>query len=147
VTTAADTTGDPVFDETLGFLRPHFHPECGDRNVLDVFNRLLAKNIKPAGWTKYTHMNITPEQIRSRREQWPMSELSRLPRGHAGVAGPWTRLDGPIVVVEYLGSKRLLDGSHRINTWVAAGDADLHPVHIHTIEGAGQDLELPPLVG
>jgi hypothetical protein len=49
------------------------------------------------------------------------------------------------VIVEYQGAMRLLDGNHRINTWVAKGDADLRPVHIHTVEGAGQLVELPPV--
>ncbi len=112
---------------------------------MDVFNRLIAKQVRPAGWTPNTHMNIYPHQVRSRREQWGMDRLGQLRRGHQGVAGPGTRLDGPIVIVEYEGATRLLDGNHRINTWAAMGDAALHAVHIHAIDGTGQFVELPAI--
>jgi hypothetical protein len=111
---------------------------------MDVFNRLLAKHIRPDGWTPNTHMDIRPEQIRSRREQWGIDRLGLLPRGHHGMAGPGTRLDGPIVIVQYQGAMRLLDGSHRVNTWIAMRDPAQHSVHIHTIEGAGEFVELAP---
>jgi hypothetical protein len=61
----------------------------------------------------------------------------------AGGFGP-TDL-GVSLMRKALGAMRLLDGNHRINTWVAKGDADLRPVHIHTVEGAGQLVELPPV--
>ena len=135
---------DLILEQTLEALRPHVHPEWGDRNSMDVFNRLLAKHIRPDGWTANTHADIRPEQIRSRREQWGIDRLAQLPRGHPGVAGRDTRLDGPIVVFEYQGAMRLLDGSHRINTWVAIRDPAQHPVHIHTIEGDAQFVQLAP---
>lgn len=135
---------DPILEETLQCLVAHLHPEWGDCEPIDVFNRLLAKNVRPAAWTKNSHMDITFDQIHSRQERWSVAELAGLARGHAGVAGAYTRLDGPIVVVEYLGAMRLLDGNHRINTWLATGDAGLHPVHIHAVEGAGQLVERPP---
>jgi hypothetical protein len=134
---------DPLFDQTLTYLRSHLHPEWGDREPMDVFNRLMAKHIRPGGWTANTHMNIFPHQVRSRREQWGIDRLGQLRRGHPGVANPRTRLDGPIVIVEYEGAARLLDGNHRINTWVAMGDSALHDVHIHTIDETGQFVELP----
>jgi len=40
-----------ILDQSLECLRPHLHAEWGDRCLLDVFNRLLAKTIKPSGWT------------------------------------------------------------------------------------------------
>ena len=138
--------GDPIFEETLRHLLPHLHPEWGDRKPMDVFNRLLAKNVRAAGYTKHSHMDIAPSRICSRREQWGLIEFARLARGHLRAAGPFTRLDGPIVVVEYQGAMRLLDGNHRINTWLAKGDAEFHPVHIHTIQGAGRVIELPSAI-
>ena len=138
-------SSDPILEQTLGYLRNHLHAKWGDREPIDVLNRLLAKNIRPAGWTMYTHMDITPDRIRSRLEQWSVAELGRLTRGHAAVAHPLARLDVPIVVVEYQGAMRLLDGNHRINTWIARCDAELHAVHIHVIEGVGRPVELPPV--
>lgn len=138
-------SGDPILEMTLQCLLPHLHPEWGDRAPIDVLNRLLAKNERPAGWTKNSHMDITPNRIHSRRERWGLTDFARLTRGHPGVAHALTRLDGPIVIVEYHGAMRLLDGNHRINTWVANGDAELHTVHIHTVEGTGRLVELPPV--
>jgi hypothetical protein len=134
---------DPILKETLTALRPHLHPEWGDRDEMDVFNRLVAKQIKPKGWTPNTHMDLRLEQISSRRDQWGVDRLSQLPRSHRGTAGPATRLDGPIVIVEIQGSMRVLDGSHRINTWVARGDSAQHTVHIHALKGTANFFELP----
>ena len=136
-------TSDPILDHTLACLQAHFHPEWGDRNPFDVFSRLIAKNVKPSGWTSNTHMNLLPDQIRSRQEEWGIAKLQQLKRGHSGVASAFTKLDGPIIVVEYGGVSRLLDGNHRINTWVANRDCELHSVHIHTIDGTSDFIELP----
>lgn len=114
---------------TLAHLRPHLHRKWGDREPIDVFNRLLAKHVRPAGWTPNTHMNIGPARIRSRKERWLIDRLGQLTRGHRGVAGPYTRLGGPIIVVEFEGTVRLLDGSHRINTWVAMNDSGVSRVN------------------
>ncbi|CAN5291375.1 hypothetical protein BH11PSE11_BH11PSE11_08400 [soil metagenome] len=124
-----------ILDESLEYLRSHLWEEWGDRTTLDVFNRLLAKNLKPSGWTKNTHANLQREQIASRKEQWKTDDLSALPRGHqdsSGVDVPW-----PIILVEHQGL-RVLDGNHRINRWVALNDQQLHIVHIHTITGSFQ---------
>lgn len=132
---------DIILDQSLMCLRTHYHPEWGDRNPLDVFNRLLAKNIRPSGWTDNTHLNIQRHQIRSRREQWTTDALRKLTRGHKFTQGK--DFDCPIVVVEYEGAQRVLDGNHRINRWIAAGDTRLHDVNIHTVAGAGQFINPP----
>ena len=134
---------DLILDHTLACLRPHMHVEWGDREPLDVLGRLMAKHFRPAGWTQNTHLIIRRDQVRSRREQWGIARLGQLKRGHAAVAGPRTSLDGPIVVVEHEGVVRLLDGNHRINTWLGIRDSALHDVHIHTIEGTGGFVEVP----
>jgi hypothetical protein len=129
-----------ILDQTLDCLRSHLHVEWGDRSPLDVFNRLLAKNIKPPSWTKNTHADLQREQIVSRKEQWTTAALSQLPRGHnsqAGVDVPW-----PIILAECEGM-RVLDGNHRINRWVALNDARDHDVHIHTVTGPIRYIELP----
>ena len=130
---------DPVFKRSLQCLGEHCHPEWGDRTPLDVFNRLLAKNIRPAGWTESTHLNIQPAQVSSRREQWTTGALAALPRGHASAVG--IDVDCPIVIAEYEGVRRLLDGNHRVNRWVASGDARLHWVHIHVVAASGHVVE------
>jgi hypothetical protein len=73
--------------------------------------------------------------------KFPQSGRQR--ESHRGTAGPDTRLDGPVVIIEYQRSMRLLDGSHRINTWVARQDSAEHPVHIHTLKGTAKFVELP----
>lgn len=137
-------TSDPILGQTLACLRAHLHRKWGDREPIDVFNRLLAKNIRPTGWTPCTHANYQLSEIRSRREEWPTEKLGQLARGHSGLAGPRTRLDGPIIIVDFDLTLRVLDGNHRINTWVATGDSASHYVHIHTVEGALKFLELQP---
>lgn len=73
---------DPILRETLYCLLDHLHPEWGDREPLDVFNRLLAKNLAPVGAKKTTHTGFSLEQISSRREQWTTGALAALRRGH-----------------------------------------------------------------
>lgn len=53
---------DALLDQTLRWLQPHIHSEWDDREPMDVFNRLLAKNIRPDGWTPNTHLNIEPRR-------------------------------------------------------------------------------------
>jgi hypothetical protein len=105
---------------------------------MDVFNRLLAKNIRPAGWTSRTHLDIQRHQITSRQERWSTEALGRLPRAH-----PHGRdSDAPIILVEYDGVLRLIDGNHRINHWVVTADARSHRVNIHSVSGTGRFIEL-----
>ena len=132
---------DAILDQSLACLRWHCHREWGDRNALDIFKRLLAKNIKPNGWTPNTHLDIERHQVSSRREKWPTAALAKLPRGHGFTNGE--DFDCPIVLAEYQGEQRLLDGIHRVNRWIAAGDIGEHDVNIHTIAGLGQFVELP----
>ena len=135
------TVDDPILDESLTCIADHRHAEWGDRNRLDVFNRLLAKNIRPTKWTANTHLDIQPHQIRSRQEQWTTNELRTLRRRHSDSTG--VDFDCPIVVVEYGGEKRLLDGNHRINRWIELDDTRLHVVNIHTVIVEGTFVELP----
>jgi hypothetical protein len=136
-------SGDAIFDQTLKCLFSwHAHPEWGDREPLDVFNRLLAKNIRPDGWTKNTHLNIQRYQVRSRTELWTTAALGALPRGHASTGGG--DFACPIIVAEYEGKQRLLDGNHRVNRWVASGDTTRHEVNIHVIEGTAEFIEHLP---
>lgn len=132
---------DVIFDQSLECLWAHCHPEWGDRYPLDVFNRLLAKNIRPSEWTPNTHLNIQRHQVKSRRERWTTDALGKLPRGHGFTQGK--DFDCPIVVAEYEGEQRLLDGNHRINRWIAARNTLVHDVNIHAAAGIGQFIELP----
>jgi hypothetical protein len=138
---ASKMIDDVIFDNSLRCLWAHCHPEWGDRLPLDVFNRLLAKNIRNDGWTKNTHLTIQPQQVASRQEQWTTDDLAKLPRGHGSSKGD--DFACPIVIVEYDGAQRLLDGNHRINRWIATGDTRLHAVNIHAISGSGQFVVLP----
>ena len=137
-------TPDAKLIQTLRCLAPHTHPEWGDRDPWDVFNRLLAKMLTRKQCPPNTHMNIALRQIRSRREKWTTDQLGALPRLHSEAGG--VDVDCPIIVVEFQATPVLLDGAHRINRWVAAGDGRLHEVNIHTVTGVGQFLELPPVV-
>jgi hypothetical protein len=137
-------TNDPLLDESLKCLQDHLHKKWGDRHPLDVFNRLLAKSIRPNAWTSNTHIDIKGDQISSRREQWTTSELGRLVRWHKDAAGK--DFGCPIIFAEYEGVKRLLDGHHRINRWVTNKDTRVHDVNIHTIVGVGGFIELPAFI-
>jgi hypothetical protein len=71
--------------------------------------------------------------------------LARLPRAHPGIS-LWES-DTPIVLAEYNGAIRLLDGNHRINRWVSIADSRTHPVNIHTINALGTFIRLPSIIG
>lgn len=131
---------DPILDQSLKCLRWHLHQKWGDRHPLDVLNRLLAKNIRPIGWTNNTHLDIQSHQISSKQEQWTVEQLSPLTRHGDPTDG---NFDSPIIVAEYEGVQRLLDGNHRINYWIQERDTRLHTVNIHTIEGRAEFVELP----
>jgi hypothetical protein len=134
---------DALLDKSLRCLGAHLHPEWGDRHPLDVFNRLLAKNIRPSIGTRNTHLGSKRDQVSSRREQWTTEDLGKLARGHKSAAGQ--DFGCPIIIAEYEGVQRVLDGNHRINRWVTAGDTRVHDVNIHTIAGIGEFIELPAL--
>jgi hypothetical protein len=86
-------------------------------------------------------LDIKRDQVRSRREQWTTDALGRLARGHSSTVGK--DFDCPIIIAEYDGIQYVLDGNHRINRWVTAGDPRVHDVNIHTITGFGKFIELP----
>lgn len=132
---------DAIFEQTLRCLSAHLHPEWGDRDALDTFNRLLAKHVKPNRWTPNTHLAIQRDQVRSRREQWTTDDLGKLAPGHPDPRGH--DFDCPIIVAEFEGALRLLDGNHRINRWMARRDLRPHDVNIHTIIGPYDFHELP----
>jgi hypothetical protein len=108
---------------------------------MEVFNRLLAKHVKPRGWTKNTHFTVPAERITSRQEEWTTEMLAALRRGHGSTAGE--DFDCPIIVAGYDGERRLLDGNHRVNRWIEAGDTALHRVNIHIVTGTAEHVELP----
>lgn len=130
-----------ILATSLQCLTAHLHPEWGDRDALDVFNRLLAKSLRPANWTPNTHLTFERHQIKSRKEQWTVRSLGKLTRAHADPRG--NDFPCPIVLAEYDGETRVLDGNHRINRWVANGDTRLHDVHIHAVEGPAVFVDLP----
>lgn len=133
---------DDILNHSLYCLRWHRKAKYGDAQPFDVFTRLLAKNIRPPGWTDYTHLNIQYHQVRSRKEEKSTADLAKITR-HAGVDGE--DFDCPIIIAEYQGI-RLLDGNHRINRWVRDGDTTMHDVHIHTIDGTADFVELLPVI-
>ncbi len=132
-----------ILGVSLHCLMQHCHPEWGDRDGLDVFNRLLAKNPKPNGWTLTTHLSFQRNEIHSRREQWTTEALGRLVRGNPDARG--IDIPCPIILAEYEGAQRVPDGNHRINRWVAALDARSHDLHIHTVRGYAHFVSLPPV--
>ena len=134
---------DALLEISLHCLMQHYHPEWGDRDGLDVFNRLLAKNPKPTDWTTNTHLTFQRSDIRSRREQWTTEALGAIPRARSDPSG--VDIPCPIIIAEYDGAQRVLDGNHRINRWVAADDQRIHEVHVHTVTGLPHFVVLPPL--
>jgi hypothetical protein len=122
---------DPLLRKSLSCLMDHFHAEWGDRSPLDVFNRLVAKNLGRAGPQKSGHATVREDQITSRKEQWTTARLGALTRGHADPSG--VDIACPIVLVEHSGRTIVLNGNHRINRWVRTNDTRVHDVIIHSI--------------
>jgi len=137
----AESIADPLLLQSLNCLKPHLHKKWGDRAPMDVFNRLLAKHVRPPGWTTNTHFTLTPDRITSRQEQWPIERLTTLRLAHSDPSG--ADFGCPIIVAEYAGEQHLLDGNHRVNRWKQAGDTGLHAVNIHTVTGEARHVELP----
>jgi hypothetical protein len=133
---------DEILTVSLKCLECHLHPEWGDQNRLDVFNRLLAKYLKQSDHTMNTHTNVREQQIESRKEVWSTDKLGKLKRFHNSEAGVDVKC--PIILAEYMGLYAL-DGNHRINRWVANKDTRQHPVHIHTITGPIDFTEKPSI--
>ena len=132
---------DPILRESLQCLLDHFHPDWGDRGPLDVLNRLLAKNLKPPGACKNTHTSFRLDQISARRDEWATRSLAKLRRGHDDPSG--IDVPCPIILVEYDGETRVIDGNHRINRWHNTGDTRNHAVNILKITGAAIFVVLP----
>ena len=123
---------DEILEQSLDLLRYHFWPQHGDRSVMDVFNRLLAKNIKAPGWRPSDHTPFTMLQIRSRRERRTTEELAKFPKAH-NRDDPINK-ECPIIVAVLDGVERLLDGHNRINYWQKVGDDGPHDVNVHIID-------------
>jgi hypothetical protein len=132
---------DTLLRNALYCLLDHFNPKLGDKLPLDVFNRLLAKNIRPLGWKGVTHTDAQVSQISARQERWTTAQLAVLPRGHSDPSG--VDIECPIIIAEYQ-DQRLLDGNHRVNRWVCSGDQRLHEVIVLSVSGAIGFVELEP---
>jgi hypothetical protein len=92
--------------------------------TVSEINRLLKKWFKPC-----QPCEITPENSSIRQEWLTPQQLAAFTRGHNKV-NP-RRIDGvPILVIEYFGITYLLDGTNRINYWLANGDTNIHEVII-----------------
>ena len=70
--------------------------------------------------------------MRSRREYRTTEQLSQLAVGHD--RDKPQHLGGPILVFDYEGEERVLDGNTRINYWNGSGNTEQHLVHIHWID-------------
>lgn len=136
---------DDVLHQTLRALHAHLHPEWGDRTGLDVFGRLLAKHVKPADWTANTHLDVREVHIASCAEEWSIDALAQIPRAHGGLL--WFESLEPIIIADFEGQLRLLDGNHRINTWAARRQAGSYLVHIHVVSGDVRFVERQAVQG
>ena len=132
---------DAIFSQSIECLSRHRHPQWGDLCAMDVFSRLVAKSIRPDRWTTNTHLVIESDQVQSRQEYRTTDALKKLKLGHDRTAGK--DCDCPIVIAEYDGVELLIDGTTRINRWIAKGDMQVHKVNVHTIPEIGQFIEMP----
>ena len=121
-----------ILAETLEVLRYHVWRDRGDKTSLDVFNRLLAKQINGPDGDPLARMNFSPEQIRSSREQRTTSELAGFPKWHDH-DNP-NKTDCPIIVAVFNGTEYLLDGHTRINYWQKIRDEGPHDVNVHIVD-------------
>lgn len=141
-----ESTADFILDATLMCLDPyHKKPRYGDRNGMDVFCRLLAKNILGIEGLSDLHLMIVPSQIRSERIEYSTSDLlNKFRTAHPRKDPKCTT--APLIVAVYEGRERLLDGNTRLNYWRQRGDNNMHVVHVHRIEGTGELVNLLPVM-
>ena len=101
-----------------------------------TLNRLFSENLGKWRRELYsTRPYLQKGNLKVREESWTVAELDKLERGHNRTVtkGPD---DLPIIVVDYRGERRLIDGTTRINKWAAEGNEDRHTVClIEVIEG------------
>ncbi len=133
---------DLILEETLTLLfKCHrVNPYNGEahNSGLEVFNRLLSKSILGRNPKPPEIFNIQKSQISSFKQQWSTDRLKELleaqtekhewdiPRTDHG-------LKSPVIVAEYEGINRLLDGRLHINMWFHIGNTELHEVHLHEV--------------
>jgi len=82
-------------------------------------NRLLHKCNPEAGCGYFTEENSTLV-----RRALSVPQLAKFWRGHTRTEA--RRYDPPIIVAEYRRTAYVLDGTRRINEWLAFGDTEAH---------------------
>jgi len=144
-------TGDQILNTSLICLaKYHLIKECGDRTMMDAFNRLLAKNylMRNDGRTReqvrFTHLNIKPDEISSQKTRQTAEWVAGLTSVGSIECQPTT--DCPIVLAVYMGQMSLLDGNKRVRWWLNHEDKELHRIHIHTVTAVGEFVEHEPIV-
>lgn len=128
---------DAILEQTL-YLLGRDHGNTGKKDGLFEFNRLLTKSILGRAPLLEELLNFSKDEIVSFQYQWPTARLAEIksnqemshdrfvPRTECGI-------NSPVIIAEYRGVLRLLDGSNRINMWVLHGDITLHDVNLHQI--------------
>ena len=99
-----------LWKRALGAVLPNHHPPAAFEQLTKLANERF-------GDTPWLQVNELDWSIRS--EMWGPVELQIPERKHRDANLP--QFDGPLVVVEFRGRVLLVDGTHRVNYWIANG--------------------------
>jgi hypothetical protein len=89
--------------------------------ALSEVNRILRKT-----YSDLPQDYIDPSVCTIRQEWFGVQQLRELKLRHTLSSPKYT--EGPIVVVEYLGLRHVIDGTNRVNQWIAKDSTESHEV-------------------
>lgn len=132
---------DSILQDTLKNLSNHKN----GGNLFDNFCRLVYKSIHTKDPRTPNQLGILQETIESEKQTRTVNELyllkKSMPANHDRKDANPNRLNDPIIIVEYEGVERLIDGSTRITYWHNAGDLTKNlNVNFHKISPLKQPL-------
>ena len=118
---------EAILEEVWAMLAHH---RKGEHTPEQTLNRLFSENLEKWHAELYPgRPQIHVGNFNARQECWIVTKLEKLKRGHkkTDTNGP---SDLPIIVVAYKGQTCLIDGTTRINKWVAEENEELHAVYV-----------------
>jgi hypothetical protein len=100
--------------------------ESPEETLNRIFGECLSKSFKELARDRPM---LSRDNLSPKAEEWPFSSLAKLQRKHTRTEIQGCE-DTPIVVVRYRNRDCLIDGTKRINKWLAEGRDSPHKVYL-----------------